>query len=320
MSDAWVAVLSGGLSHEREVSLRSGRRLSTALRSIGVTVDEWDMDASLLGRLAEHRPDAVIIALHGGEGENGAVQNVLEMLGVPYVGSDPRACRRVWDKPNAKAELARSGVATPDWVVLPHSTFRELGAQGVLDAMVDRLGLPLMLKPDQGGSALGAQIVRSADELPAAMVGCLAYGDTVLAERFVSGVEVAVTVVDGPDGPEALPAVEIVPENDFYDYTARYTAGLTTFHAPARLDATTSAEVGRTAVTAHRLLGLRDVSRTDAVVQPDGTVQFLEVNVSPGLTETSLLPMAVEASGRGLGDVFAGLVERAVRRATQRNE
>lgn len=314
MSDHWVAVLSGGLSHEREVSLRSGRRLSAALRSAGLVVEEWDADAQLLTRLREHRPDAVVVALHGGEGENGSVQTVLEMLDVPFVGTDSRACRRAWDKPTAKAELARAGLATPEWAVLPHATFRELGAQPVLDAMVDRLGLPLMLKPDQGGSALGAQVVREAAELPAAMVGCLAYGDTVLAERYVEGVEVAVAVVDGPDGPRALPPVEIVPENGVYDYTARYTAGLTDFHAPARLDDKAAQAVGELAVAAHRLLGLRDVSRTDAIVAPDGTVYFLEVNVSPGLTETSLLPMAVEAAGQSLGEIYAGLVERAVNR------
>lgn len=320
MSDVWVAVLSGGLSHEREVSLRSGRRLSAALRGVGMTVDEWDADAHLVARLRDaHRPDAVIAALHGGEGEDGAMQNVLEMLHVPYVGTDARACRRAWDKPSAKAELARAGIATPDWVVLPHSTFRELGAQAVLDAMVERLGLPLMLKPDQGGSALGAQVVREAAELPAAMVACLAYGETVLAERYVDGVEVAVSVIDGPDGPEALPAVEIVPERGVYDYTARYTAGLTTFHAPARLDARAAAAVGEVAVAAHRLLGLRDVSRTDAIVDGHGDVQFLEVNVSPGLTETSLLPMAVEAAGRSLGDVFTGLVDRALNRVGNRS-
>ncbi|GDY30928.1 D-alanine--D-alanine ligase family protein [Gandjariella thermophila] len=317
MSDRWVAVLAGGLSHEREVSLRSGRRLSAALRATGLMVEEWDADASLLARLREQRPDAVVVALHGGEGENGSIQAVLEMLGVPFVGSDSRACRRAWDKPSAKAELARAGLSTPDWVVLPHSTFRELGAQAVLDAMVDRLGLPMVLKPDQGGSALGARVVREASELPAAMVGCLAYGETVLAERFVDGVEVAVTVLEGSEGPEPLPAVEIVPDSGIYDYTARYTAGLTEFHAPARLDPTTAAAVGELAVAAHRLLGLRDISRTDAVVAPDGTVQFLEVNVSPGLTETSLLPMAVEASGRSLGDVFAALVERAVAHDTR---
>jgi D-alanine-D-alanine ligase len=314
VSDRCVAVLSGGLSHERDVSLRSGRRLSAALRSAGVTVEEWDADSSLLARLRDHRPDAVVVALHGGEGEGGSIQTVLEMLDVPYVGADSHACRRAWDKPTAKTELVRAGLATPEWVVLPHSTFRELGAQPVLTAMVDRLGLPMMLKPEQGGSALGAQVVRDAAELPTAMVGCLAYSDTVLAERFVEGVEVAVTVIDGPDGPEALPAVEIVPESGVYDYTARYTAGLTDFHTPARLDARAAAAVADVAVAAHRLLGLRDVSRTDAIVAGDGTVYFLEVNSSPGLTETSLLPMAIEVDGRSLGDIYAGLIERAVER------
>jgi D-alanine-D-alanine ligase len=315
VSDLAVAVLSGGLSHEREVSLRSGRRLSAALRAVGLTVDEWDADAALLDRLRTNRPDAVVVALHGVEGEGGSVQTVLEMLDVPYVGSDSHACRRAWDKPTAKTELARAGLATPDWVVLPHSTFRELGAKPVLDAMVDRLGLPMMLKPDQGGSALGAQVVRDAADLPAAMVGCLAYGETVLAEQFVAGVEVAVAVVDGSDGPVALPAVEIEPESGIYDYTARYTAGLTNFHTPARLDPSAAAAVADLAVAAHRLLGLRDVSRTDAIIAPDGTVYFLEVNSSPGLTETSLLPMAAEVAGRSLGDIYAGLIERAVARA-----
>lgn len=314
MSDRTVAVLSGGLSHEREVSLRSGRRLSTALRSVGVSVEEWDADASLMPRLHERRPDAVVIAMHGTEGEGGAIQTVLEMLDIPYVGADSHACRRVWDKPTAKAELARAALSTPDWVVLPHSTFRELGARPILDAMVDRLGLPMMLKPDQGGSALGARVVRDAADLPAAMVGCLAYGETVLAERFIEGTEVAVTVVDGDEGPIAMPAVEIEPESGVYDYTARYTAGLTTFHTPARLAEGTAAAVADLAVSAHRLLGLRDVSRTDAIVASDGTVHFLEISPSPGLTETSLLPMAIEAGGHSLGDVYAGLVERALGR------
>ncbi|MGH3981037.1 MAG: D-alanine--D-alanine ligase family protein [Pseudonocardiaceae bacterium] len=316
MTERTVAVLSGGLSHERDVSLRSGRRLSTALRESGLAVEEWDADSSLVGRLTDRRPDAVVIALHGGPGENGAVQSVLEMLDVPYVGTDPRACRRAWDKPTAKAELARAGHATPDWIALPHATFRDLGAQAVLDALVHRLGLPLILKPDQGGSALGAHVVTDAAQLPAAMVGCLAYGDSVLAERYLEGVEVAVTVLDGPGGPRALPAVEIEPESGVYDYAARYTAGLTTFHAPARLDDEAAAAVGELAVAAHRLLDLRDVSRTDAIVTPDGAAHFLEVNVAPGLTETSLAPMAIEADGSDLGTVFAELVERAVARGT----
>ncbi|WP_216212274.1 D-alanine--D-alanine ligase family protein [Amycolatopsis aidingensis] len=314
MTEPTVAVLAGGLSHERDVSLRSGRRLSAALRGEGLTVEEWDTDAGLLDRLREQRPDAAVVALHGGEGENGSVQTVLEMLHVPYVGTNSHGCRRAWDKPTAKTLVAEADFTTPDWVALPHSTFRELGAQAVLNAMVERLGLPLILKPDQGGSALGAQVVRDAADLPAAMVGCFAYGETVLAERFVDGVEVAVTVVERADEPEPLPAVEIVPESGVYDYTARYTAGLTDFFAPARLSADAAKAVGELAVAAHRLLGLRDISRSDAVVMADGTIQFLEVNPSPGLTETSTVPMAVEAAGTTLGAVFADLVARAIRR------
>jgi D-alanine-D-alanine ligase len=296
------------------VSLRSGRRLATALRDAGVDVREWDVDGSLVDRLRSDPPDAVAIALHGGEGENGSVQAVLELLRVPFVGTPAPACRRAWDKPTAKAELARAGLDTPDWVALPHTTFRALGAQTVLDAMVDRLGLPLMVKPDQGGSALGAQVVNERAELPAAMVSCLAYSDTVLAERFVTGTEVAVSVVHDGDEPRALPPVEVEAAGGVYDYTARYTPGAATFHCPARLDAATLARLEATALDAHRLLGLRDVSRTDAVVDADGRVQILEVNVSPGLTETSLLPLAVRTAGMQLGELYAALVERAVAR------
>jgi D-alanine-D-alanine ligase len=309
-----VAVLAGGLSHERDVSLRSGRRLSAALRAQGLTVEEWDTDAELVSRLRTDRPDAAVIALHGGEGENGSVQTVLEMLKVPYVGTSSQGCRRAWDKPTAKALIAQAGFSTPDWVVLPNSTFRELGAQEVLDAIVEHLGLPLILKPDQGGSALGTQVVRDAAELPAAMVGCFAYGDTVLAERLIAGTEIAIGVVERDGGPQALPAVEIVPESGVYNYTARYTAGLTDFFSPARLSEDLAKAVGELAVGAHRLLGMRDISRTDAIVAPDGTVQFLEVNSSPGLTETSTVPMAMESAGTSLGEVFADLVTRAIAR------
>jgi len=315
VNERTVAVLAGGLSHEREVSLRSGRRLAAALRDAGLDVREWDMDASLIERLRTDPPDAVAIALHGGEGENGSVQAVLELLGVPFVGTSAPACRRAWDKPTAKAELSRAGLGTPDWVALPHTTFRALGAQAVLDAMVDRLGLPLMLKPDQGGSALGAQVVRERSDLPAAMVSCLAYGDTVLAERFVVGTEVAVSVVEDGGDAHALPAVEVDAVGGFYDYTARYTPGAATFHCPARLDATVLAGLEEAALAAHHLLGLRDVSRMDAAVDADGRVQILEVNVSPGLTDTSLLPIAARTSGLDLGTLYAALVEQAVARA-----
>ncbi len=284
------------------------------LRDEGFHVEEWDTDAELITRLRTERPAAVVIALHGGEGENGSVQSILEMLDIPFVGTSAHACRRAWDKPIAKAELLEAGHATPEWVVLPHGTFRELGAQAVLDAMVSRIGLPLILKPDQGGSALGAEVVTDAIELPTAMVGCFAYGETVLAERYISGTEVAVTVIELNGEPTALPAVEIVPEKGIYDYTARYTAGLTDFFTPARLSDETARAVSELAVAAHKLLGLRDISRTDAIVAEDGTVQFLEVNNSPGLTETSTVPMAIEASGKSIGTIYSDLIDQAISR------
>jgi D-alanine-D-alanine ligase len=309
-----AVVLAGGLAYEREVSLHSGRRVCEKLKQAGVAVRMLDPDGELLAGLEVDRPDAVFIALHGADGEDGALRSVLDLAGVPYVGSDAAACRIAWDKPTTKAVVHAAGLPTPDWVALPHSTFRELGAAVVLDRIVERFGLPIMVKPAQGGSALGARVIRSAADLPAAMVSCLSYGDTVLLEPYVDGVEVAVSVLDLGAGPVALPAVEIVPTSGVFVYASRYSAGTTTYHTPARLSDADAAAVAEAAVRAHQVLGLRDLSRTDAIVTPDGVVQFLEVNVAPGMTGTSLLPMAVEAAGLELGEVFASLVRSATSR------
>jgi D-alanine-D-alanine ligase len=307
-------VLAGGLSHERDVSLRSGRRVLDALRGAGVEADLRDADAGLLTSIVEGGYDAVLIALHGGAGEDGALREVLELAGVPYVGPTPSACRMAWDKPTAKALAVRAGLTTPHAAVLPHATFRELGAGAVIERLVAHLGLPLMVKPARGGSAMGATAVHEAAGLPSAMVTCFSYGEAALVEQLVAGTEVAVTVVDTGDGPRALPAVEIQPLAGVYDYAARYTAGQTAFFVPARLDDALAVEVGRAAVAAHEALGLRDLSRVDLVVGADGVVHLLEVNVSPGMTETSLLPMAVEAAGLSLGELLRTLLERAAAR------
>ncbi|HEY2674998.1 MAG TPA: D-alanine--D-alanine ligase [Rugosimonospora sp.] len=312
--DTHVLILAGGLSYEREVSLRSGRRVLDALRAVGVDAALSDADVTLLPALASDRPDAVIIALHGAPGEDGSLRGVLDLCGVPYVGCDARSSRLAWDKPSAKSVLRESGIPTPDWVALPHDRFSELGAIAVLDRIVDRLGLPLMVKPAQGGSGLGAAVVRDAGELPAAMVGCFAYDQTALVERYVPGVDIAVSVVDTGEGPTPLPAVEIVPQNGVYDYAARYTAGLTTWHTPARLEPEVASSVADMAVAAHTALGLRDLSRVDLIVSRDGNAEVLGVNVAPGMTETSLLPLAVGAAGLDLGKLLATLVNRAVER------
>jgi D-alanine-D-alanine ligase len=314
--DVHVLVLAGGLSYERDVSLRSGRRALDALRAAGLSASMHDADAALLPLLEVEQPDAVVIALHGATGEDGSLRGVLDLCGVPYVGCDARAARLAWDKPSGKSMLREAGIPTPDWVALPHDRFSELGAAAVLDRIADHLGMPLMVKPAQGGSGLGAAVVRDATELPAAMVGCFAYDSTALVERFVAGTDVAVSIVDLGAGPVVLPAVEIVPRNGVYDYAARYTAGMTTWHAPARLSASVAGRVADTALAAHKALGLRDLSRVDLIVDGEGEVQVLGINVSPGMTETSLLPLAVDAAGVDFGRLLATLVGRAVARSS----
>lgn len=309
-----VLVLCGGLSAERDVSLRSGARVAEALRSLGFPVTTADMDANLLHRLAEHRPDCVVPVLHGAAGEDGALRDVLGALGLPFVGSTAAASRLAFDKPVANRLLESAGLHVPKAVALPHAVFRELGAAAVLPILSDSLGLPLVVKPTRGGSSLGTSIVHAAQELPAAMVGAFAYGDVALIQQFAAGTEIAVGVLDDGSGPRALDPVEIVPDTGFYDYTARYTAGTTEFFSPARLPEDAIEAARQAALTAHRVLGLRDYSRTDLIVDEHGASWFLEVNVAPGLTETSLLPQALRTAGTDLGRVMASLVRAAVAR------
>ncbi len=305
-----VVVLAGGLSHERDVSLRSGRRVAQALRDQGLSVIEADVTRGLADLLAS-TPDAVVFpVLHGGDGEDGSLREVLDLFGVPYVGSTGPASQRAFDKSICTPLLE---VSKPAQVALPNSVFRELGAQALVAALVERLGLPLMVKPHRSGSALGCTKVSVAEALPAAMVAAYAYGEMAVIEQFIEGTEVAVTVVDTGDGPRALPAVEIRPRSGVYDYTARYTAGETRFICPAELDDEVARACAELALRVHDQLGLRDLSRTDIIVGADGPV-FIETNVSPGMTETSLVPLAVEAAGEDFGRLCAALVRQAYRR------
>lgn len=307
-----VVVLAGGISHERDVSLRTGRRVADALSERGHTVVLRDPDATLLPFLAETRPDVVWPALHGASGEDGALRSLLDMLDIPYVGSQAKAARLAWQKPTSKTLVARAGFATPQWATLPRDTFRELGATQVLDVVLRSLGSELVVKPAMGGSALGVGILRSAEDLPRAVVDAYTYGEVALLEQKVSGVEVSVGIVDLGDGPFALPAVEIEPNSGVYSFEARYNAGETHFFAPARLDEQTAAAAQSTALQIHTALGLRHISRIDFIIDATGTPWFLEANVLPGLTETSTVPQGILAAGFSLGSVYEKLMEVAI--------
>ncbi|MDR2381303.1 MAG: D-alanine--D-alanine ligase [Bifidobacteriaceae bacterium] len=306
-----VLVLAGGLSHERDVSLRSGRRVAEALRTAGVEVIEADLDARLLATLAGAQVDLVWPLLHGAQGEDGSVRDVLELLDLPYLGSDPRASRTAWNKAVAKTLMRRAGAATPNYVTFPQALFRELGAQGLMALVTDKLGTDLVVKPLYGGSALGVTHVTAAEALPGAMMDCFAYGDIALIEQAAHGTELAVSVVDLGPGPLALPAVELVVDGP-YDYDARYNPGRTEFFTPARLAPPLADAAASLALLAHETLGLARISRTDMILDSAGVPWFLEVNVAPGMQETSLLPQAALGAGWELPQLYRALAEASV--------
>lgn len=300
-----VAVLKGGRSLEREVSLRSGSNAEAALRRLGHEVLPVDVDQHLVRRLRTERPDAAFIALHGKGGEDGTVQELLEILGIPYTGPGVLACQRTWDKVVAKAHFAGAGVATPAYYAFSQDAFRELGAGEALGDIRERLGLPLVVKPAKQGSALGIAVAHEPGEIPAALMSALSYDDRVLLERYVPGRELAVTVL-GTEEPWALPVVEAVVEGDrdFYDFEARYTPGLTRLVAPAEVSDAIAQEAARIAIDCYRALGCRGISRVDMILDADEQLWVLEVNAIPGMTDTSLLPMAAEAAGLGFDEVI----------------
>lgn len=306
-----VAIVAGGLTHERDVSIRSGRRVAGYLATGGAQVRMYDLDDGLMAHLREFGPDLVWPLVHGSTGEDGTLQSLLDVVGMPFVGSTADACRLASDKPVAKAVLARAGLAVPDGFAFPQSMFRELGARTLLDAVVERLGLPLVVKPAAGGSALGVTMVHERGQLPNAMVDAFSYGDVALIEKLIHGVELAVSVVDTGGGPRALPPVEIVTHGA-YDYDARYNPGRSEYFVPGRLGDEQRRAVEEFAVRVHEELGLRHLSRTDLVLDEDGIPWFLDCNVAPGMTETSLLPQAGQATGGRLADLYLDIVRTAL--------
>ncbi|HEU4355790.1 MAG TPA: D-alanine--D-alanine ligase [Actinomycetota bacterium] len=313
MSAELVAVLAGGRSPEREISLRSGHRVMTALRSHGLDAIVVDPAEELLVEtLSAAKVSACYMALHGKEGEDGTVQRLLELLGLPYTGTGPFACETTFDKVLAKEVLAASGVPTPPWAVVEAAALRDLGAGAILHRLAERVSMPAVVKPSRAGSAMGMSFVDREADLPHAVMNALSYSEAAIVERRVDGTEVAASMLGSPG--DLLPLVEVTPRSGVYDYAARYTAGATEYHAPARLDADLTSSVQAVAAQTFQALGQRDVSRADILIAADGSPWVIDVNVSPGMTDTSLLPMAAQAAGIA----FADLCERILRLAVSR--
>jgi D-alanine-D-alanine ligase len=304
-----VAVLKGGRSLERQVSLKSGARVEDALARLGHQVAPIDVGRDLVTRLTKTAPDVAFVALHGRDGEDGTVQELLELIGIPYTGSSVAACTTASDKVLAKLAMRRAGIPTPDFLSFNETAFRDLDAGQALPAAESRLRFPIVVKPANQGSALGIKFARSASEVPSALVAAFSYDRKVLLERYIPGRDLAVSILEQPDGePFALPIVEAVPEQeDFYDFEARYEIGRTRFVCPAELESEVADRARQIALDAFALFGCSGFARVDLMLDPAGPeLHVLELNVIPGLTETSLLPQAADAAGIA----FDQLIER----------
>ncbi len=303
-----VALLQGGRSLERGVSLRSGGRVTEALLDLNHEVEAMDLGPDLVSRLQAFDPEVAFIALHGTEGEDGTVQALLELLGIPHTGPGVAACQRCMDKSLAKYIFREHGIPTPDWVTYSEASIRDFGAASTFPRALATLGLPLVAKPASQGSSLGVKVVTSKGDLPAALMTALSYDDRALLETWVSGRELAVSVL----GDQILPIVEAIPTgSNSYDFEARYEVGGAEFVCPADLPQEAGEEVGRIALRAYRALGCSGFSRVDLILGENGP-QVLEVNAIPGLTETSLLPQAAEAAGVGFDDMVEKILNLAL--------
>jgi D-alanine-D-alanine ligase len=305
-----VGVLMGGWSSEREVSLVSGQKAAEALGKAGFFVVVLDLastdrnEKKLAARLKKARLDVALIALHGGYGENGGVQALLERLKIPYTGSGPLACGLAMQKACAKLVLEANAVPTAAWQALERKADNHKRGSEVT------LKLPLVVKPADGGSAIGVTIVKKKEQLNPALKEAFKTSQWALVEKFIEGVEVTAGVLDD----QALPLIEIVPSNDFYDYDAKYTPGRSKHILPARLSKAMTKKVQAIALKGGRVLGCRDFYRVDLIVPKKGDPQVLEVNTVPGMTGTSLFPEAAAKAGVPFPKLLKRLVLSAVGR------
>lgn len=305
-----IAVLCGGQSGEREVSFRSGHGVAEALRAQGFEAVEIDPGADLPAQMCQAGAEVAFIALHGGAGEDGTIQAVLEYAGIAYTGSGVLGCALTMDKVQTKRILTAESLPTPGYAVIAKNHDLEFA----VEAICEELGLPVVVKPIAEGSSLGVSIPKTEEELRRDLTAVVDKYGVALVEEFIAGTELTVGVIGVGERLRALPVLELVPHNEFYDYEAKYTKGLTDMIVPARISEEATAEAQRLAVEAHEATSCRGVSRVDMHLDAEGRLWITEINASPGMTETSDLPAAAEAAGMGYAELVVEILRSAVER------
>lgn len=298
-----VAVMFGGDSDEREVSLKSGSAVLKALRAAGVDAHAFDPREKPLAALREENFQRAFIALHGRGGEDGTLQGALELMGIPYTGSGVLASALGMDKWRTKLVWQAAGIPVPDFVVL--------GPDTDFDAVEKQLGLPIFVKPANEGSSIGISKVKAAGGLKAAYEDAVRYDAIVLAERFMSGGEFTVGILGHGDQAQALPVIRIVPAGEFYDYDAKYLRDDTEYRIPSGLTAAQEKEMQDLALKAFAVLGCRGWGRVDMMIDGEGRIVALEANTAPGMTDHSLVPMAAKAVGLDFQTLVVNVLEEA---------
>lgn len=310
MNGLRVAVICGGSSKEREISLISGEEVYKALAGRGYQAIKIDLDVDISEHLKEARPDVVFIALHGRLGEDGAIQGLLEILGIPYTGSKILASALGLNKIVTKKLLKFEGIPTAEFIPLARSDFIS-GAKDVFKEIISKLDLPLVVKPACEGSTIGMSIVKREADLAPALSEAFRYDEEVLVEEYIEGTEITVGVLGNRDL-VALPTLEIAYEGEIYDYESKYTAGMSHHVIPARIPEAANEAAQELATRVHKTLFCRGFSRVDFIVSKNGTPYVLEINTSPGMTPLSLFPDAAKAAGMDMGDLVSRIVELAL--------
>jgi len=304
-----VLILMGGESHEREVSLRSGKAVFDALLGSGYEAECLDFTRETMHKVMEIKPDVVFIALHGKNGEDGTVQGFLELLGIPYTGSGVAVSAICMNKILSKKLFAYEKIPTPEYLILGKE--QQGKEEWNIDLLIDKIGLPMVIKACTQGSSIGTYIVRNKENIEKAINDALEFDQEILIEKFIEGVEITVSVI-GNENCTVLPLIEITSVNEFFDYESKYTPGMCSHIIPARIDDITRARVETVAKKTYEAFNCRGFARIDFIVDKSGSPYVLEINTIPGMTEMSLVPDSARAAGMNFKQLVGHIIELAL--------